>query len=559
MIKSLSIKNYAIIDDLQIDFSKGLTIITGETGAGKSILLGALGLIMGNRADTKSLYNLNEKCVIEAVFDIRAYDLRRFFQEEDLDYDPELVIRREITPSGKSRAFVNDSPANLKVLQRLTGALIDLHQQFDMLDIHEVSFQLRMLDALAGNRKVLESYQTLFDQYQANKRTLHRWQQQAENAQKESDFQQFQLDELRDARLQQGEQEALEAELDRLNSAEDIKRNVGAAFQQLSESEFPIIGQLQELAQGISTVKNADPDLAQAFSRFEGTIFELEDLAKDFERIAEATEYDGARIQEINERLDIIYRLQKKHQVQEISELLHIQAELEEQLEGVVDLSDRILAMERTLQEQEKELRTLGEMLHETRITVIPDFEQKVRQRLEQLSMKYAQLKVEIQPLDEPSGTGLDEVHFLFAANKGSRLQLIKDVASGGELSRLNLVTKSLVASAIPLPTLIFDEIDTGISGDVALKMGNIMRELSNEHQVVSITHSPQIASKADAHYFVYKEVDEEQERTTTNVRMLSPEDRVYTLATMLSQNPPSESAIENAKELLNYKESTNS
>ena len=559
MIKSLSIKNYAIIDRLQIDFSKGLTIITGETGAGKSILLGALGLIMGKRADIKSLYDLDKKCVIEATFDVQAYKLKSFFDKEDLDYEEELHIRREITPSGKSRAFVNDSPTNLKVLQSLSSALIDLHQQFDTLDIHEVSFQLRLIDALAKNKKVLTTYQVLFESFQSNLRKLSKYQNQAASASKENDFLRFQLDELVDARIEAEEQEQLEEELNRLNNAEDIKRNLSAAYIQMSENEFSVIGQLQELSVALSQVKDAHPELKQLYPRFEGLIFEMEDLSKEFERISEDTEHDEARLAEVKDRLDVLYRLQKKHQVQSCKELLEIQADLEGQLGGFEDLSEKILQLEQTIQGQKKELRTLALMLRETRTTVIPDFEKQVMDKLSMLSMEHAQLKVQINELDELGPTGLDDVQYLFAANKGSRLQSIKDVASGGELSRLTLVTKSLVASAIPLPTLIFDEIDTGISGDVALKMGYILRDLSNEHQVVSITHSPQIAAQADAHYFVYKRVDEEQEKTFTNVRMLSLEDRVHAIATMLSQNPPSESAIENAKELLKYKEPTKS
>ncbi|MCB0640657.1 MAG: DNA repair protein RecN, partial [Phaeodactylibacter sp.] len=532
---------------------------TGETGAGKSILLGALGLIMGKRADIKSLYDLEQKCIIEATFDIQAYKLKSFFEKNDLDYFDELQIRREITPSGKSRAFVNDSPANLNVLQTLSNALIDLHQQFDTLDIHEVSFQLRLIDALAGNRQVLDAYQQLFESYQVNLRRITKYRSQESAASKENDFLRFQLEELQEAALESEEQERLEEELDQLTNAEEIKRSLSAAFMQLSESEFAVISQLQEITLAIGPVKDVHPKLRTLFPRFEGLIFELEDLAKEFEQIADATEHDEERLQEVKDRLDVIYRLQKKHQVQSCAELLEIQRELEEQLGGFEDLSERIAALEKTLTAQEKELRTLALMLRETRQTVIPDFEQKVMQRLALLSMEHAVLKVQVHALDELGPTGLDDVQYLFAANKGSRLQHIKDVASGGELSRLTLVTKSLVASAIPLPTLIFDEIDTGISGDVALKMGRILRELSNEHQVVSITHSPQIAAQADAHYFVFKRVDEAEEKTYTNVKELSAEDRIYAIATMLSQNPPSDSAIENAKELLKYKEPTKS
>ncbi len=549
MIKSLYIRNYAIIEELKIDFSRGLTIITGETGAGKSILLGALGLIMGKRADTKSLYYTDKKCIIEGKFDISKYDLKSYFQEHDLDYDDELFIRREITPSGKSRGFVNDSPANLHILQNLSAALIDLHQQFDTLDIHQVSFQLRLIDALANNKFLLAEYQKLFQQYQRDSKTLEVLLRQTKEAAAETDFLNFQLEELSNADLEVGEQETLEEELARLTNAEEIKRTTGNAFQHLSESEHSIIGQLQDLANAITDYKPYHSELAANHDRFDSLILELQDLSQEFERIAEDTEFDPARIQEVQDRLDLIYNLQNKHQVATIKELLEIQEGFESKLQTFDDLSEEITKLETSLKNQQKSLEEIAVSLRERRLNVIPSFEQSVQKGLVQLSMNHAQLKAELTALDELSTTGKDEINFMFAANKGSRLQLIKDVASGGELSRLTLITKSLVASAIPLPTLIFDEIDTGISGDVALKMGDILRKLSDEHQVVSITHSPQIASKADTHYFVYKQV--KGDRTFTNVKPLSKKERIHSIAVMLSSNPPSDSAIENARELI--------
>lgn len=551
MIKRLQIRNYAIIEELEINFSDGLTIITGETGAGKSILLGALGLIMGNRADTKSLYNTEEKCVIEAYFDVSRYDLKAFFEENDLDYDEELVIRRDLLPSGKSRAFVNDLPVNLTVLQQLSSSLIDLHQQFDTLDIHEVSFQLRMIDALAGNKNLLHDYQELYRNYTADKRRLETLLHRNEAAAKEMDFLNFQMEEFDAAALIEGEQEEQEEELERLTNAEDIKRILAGSFQHLSESEQAIIGQLEEMSVSVSTVKQFDSRINKLYERFIGVVEELRDMAQEFEEIAEDTDYDPERIQQIQERLDLIYRLQKKHGVTSVQELLAIQSSIQLQLEAFSDLSGEIIELEQRIQQYEAELLQKANTLSERRRAVVPDFEARVQEMLAQLSMEHARLKVEFLPTQDLTPTGTDEVNYLFAANKGSRLQLIKDVASGGELSRLTLVTKSLVASAIPLPTLIFDEIDTGIGGPVALKMGDILRRLSNEHQVVSITHSPQIASKADVHYFVYKEV--RGDRTVTNVKSLSEDERIHNIATMLSSNPPSDSAIENAKELLSY------
>ncbi|MCR9101456.1 MAG: DNA repair protein RecN [bacterium] len=549
MIERLHIRNYAIIEELTIDFSKGLTIITGETGAGKSILLGALGLVMGRRADIKSLYNLDTKCTIEGFFNVEAYDLQRFFDEHDLDFDPQVVIRREITPSGKSRAFVNDTPVTLNVLQDLSSTLIDLHQQFDNLDIHKISFQLRLLDALAENRPLLARYQSLFSAYQRDQKQLKTLIGRQQQSAKELEFLQFQLEEFNTAELVDGEQEELEEELSRLTNAEDIKRTLAASFQQLSESEVSVIGQMEELTQAIKSVSSFDRRIEGLYGRFSGLVEELRDVAQEFESIADETEHDPERTQEVQERLDMIYRLQNKHQVASIKELLDIQSDLQQQLDDIGDLSQEIERLQRSTQEQRQQLEAMAEELSTRRHSVVGGFENKVEQMLAQLSMQHAKLKVDISRTEDLEPTGFDEVNFLFAANKGGRLQLIKDVASGGELSRLTLVVKSLVASAIPLPTLIFDEIDTGISGDVALKMGSILRQLSNEHQVVSITHSPQIASKANAHYFVYKK--EKEDRTVTEVRPLEMEGRVYAIATMLSQDPPSESAINTAKELL--------
>lgn len=549
MIERLHIRNYAIIEELTIDFSKGLTIITGETGAGKSILLGALGLVMGRRADIKSLYNLDSKCTIEGFFNVEAYDLRSFFDEHDLDFDPQVVIRREITPSGKSRAFVNDTPVTLNVLQDLSSTLIDLHQQFDNLDIHKVSFQLRLLDALAENRPLLAQYQSLFSAYQQDQKQLKTLIARQQQSAKELEFLQFQLEEFNTAELVDGEQEELEEELSRLTNAEDIKRTLAASFQQLSESEVSVIGQMEELTQAIKSVSSYDRRIEGLYGRFSGLVEELRDVAQEFESIADETEHDPERTQEVQERLDMIYRLQNKHQVASVRELLEIQTDLQQQLDEIGDLSQEIERLQQSTQEQRQQLEAMAEELSTRRHSVVGGFENKVEQMLAQLSMQHAKLKVDISRTEDLEPTGFDEVNFLFAANKGGRLQLIKDVASGGELSRLTLVVKSLVASAIPLPTLIFDEIDTGISGDVALKMGSILRQLSNEHQVVSITHSPQIASKANAHYFVYKK--DKEDRTVTEVRPLEMEGRVYAIATMLSQDPPSESAINTAKELL--------
>ena len=549
MIKRLSIRNYAIIEEVEVKFSKKLTIITGETGAGKSIMLGAIGLIMGDRADTRTLKNPHKKCIIEAYFDVLHYNLQDFFNENDIDYDTEVVLRREITPSGKSRAFVNDTPVRLPLIRELSRRMIDLHRQFDTLDLHSEVFQLRMVDALAGNKGVLDDYQELFKDFQKNKRQLNKFIQQSEQNEKEMDFLNFQLDELSNAELDVNEQAELEEELAQLTNAESIKQVLSASYLQMIESETAIVDQLSELSNQVATIKAFHKSLPNLHAKFEGLIYELEDIAKEYNDISENVEFDEERIGEINERLDSIYRLQTKHKVSSIGELIEIQTELEEKVQGFGDLSEQIVELEQIIDKQEGKLREMAVILAEKRHAVTSDFESKIQELLAQLSMVHARLKIDIKTLEELNDTGLNSVQFMFSANKGGRLDLIKNVASGGELSRLTLCTKSLVADAIPLPTLIFDEIDTGVSGDVAKRMAIILRQLSNNHQVISITHTPQIAAKADKHFFVYKEVI--GETTSANVKKLSKEERIQELAIMLSGNPPSEYAVSNAMDLL--------
>ncbi len=549
MIKRLSVRNYAIIEELEINFPAGLTIITGETGAGKSILLGALGLIMGERADSKSLYNDQEKCVIEGFFDVSPYDLTDFFEENDIDFEAECTVRRELTPAGKSRAFVNDTPVILDVLRKLTGALVDLHLQFDTLDIHNVSFQLRMVDALAGNKPLLGEYQAAYRIFTQNKKRLEKMREQNARSAQELEFLNFQIAEFQKADLVEDEQERLEAEQDSLTHAEEIKRNLSAAFHHLSDGEMPLTGQLNDVLRSIGEVRKYHPAIPDLHRRLESLALELDDLAGEFERVAESTEANPERLLEVQQRLDVVYRLQSKHRVANVKELLDIQENMQNQLDKIGDLSGEIEQLENAQIAEEKRLRALAAQLSERRKNAAPSFAAKVLELLAQLSMPHTRFHVDFKVATTLTPTGTDDLNFLFAANPGSRMQLIKDVASGGELSRLTLVTKSLVASAIPLPTLIFDEIDAGVSGDVSLKMGNILRQLSNHHQVVVITHSAQVSAKADAHYFVYKKVD--GNATATKVKLLTTDERVRSIAVMLSQNPPSEAALANARELM--------
>lgn len=551
MIKRLHIRNYALIEELSLEFADGLSIITGETGAGKSIVLGALNLILGGRADLKTLFDQEKKCVIEGRFDVSDYTLREFFEEEDLDYDDELIIRREITPSGKSRAFVNDTPTNLKVLNRLGGTLIDLHQQFDTLYINNSSFQLELLDALAEQRPLVTNYRQQYTRWQQIGRELSSLHEAAAQARREQEFLEFQVNEFEEADLQHGEQEDLEGERHRLSNADEIKQITSGAFHFLTEDETSVSNQLMSISQKLTPLANGNPQLQQIFDRFESLRLELDEIAAELEDFGDGTEVNPERLDEVQERLDLVYRLQNKHAVTSVEELLEIYESLADRLGQFADLGGNI---ERLTQEQgklEKELRQIGGKLRTGRQRVAPAFSQNVQRQLADLSMENAQLVVDFRELASPGPHGLDEVQFLFTANKGGRLQTIKSAASGGELSRLALVTKSLVASAMELPTLIFDEIDSGVSGDVAQKMGNILTDLSRHHQVVVITHSPQVASRADRHYFVYKQDKEELNRTITRVRELNQDERIRAIATMLSQNPPSDSAMKNARELV--------
>ena len=549
MIRSLRIRNYAIIESVDIDFSDNLTIITGETGAGKSILMGALGLIMGNRAETKVLYDLNNKCVVEAVLDIVNYNLKDLFEKLDLDYSDETLIRREILPNGKTRAFVNDSPVVLDVLKELTEHLVDIHQQFDTLIIQNPNFQLKVIDALADNKKILSDYESKYQSYVSNTKEIDKLKSDLLSANKENDYLIFQLRELEEANLVEGEQEELELEQKKLSNAELIKRALMKISMGLTEDEMSVLSLVSDCLNESYTVSKYHPKIAGLTERLEGIKFELEELSSEFQDIADSTEYDGERIAEIENRLSILFKLEKKHLVSSDKELIQIQHELQKNLKGHENLEHRILELEKTIAKQEKELFEFGKILTERRLSAAAVFEDNIHKLLIQLSMNHARIKVDIQEMSKISASGTDQLKFLFASNKGSRLEEIKGIVSGGEMSRLALCIKSLIANAMTLPTLIFDEIDAGVSGEVALQMGNIMKELASKHQVISITHSPQIAAKANSHYFVQK-VDAE-ERTITKVSLLEENDRIIEIAKMLSGNPPSESAKANAMELL--------
>jgi len=552
MIISLEIQNYAIIEKLHVALDKGLNIITGETGAGKSILLGALGLIMGKRADTKVLYHQDRKCIVEASFNIKSYDLKGFFEANNLDYDIELIIRREISPVGKSRAFVNDTPVTLAILQELTKSLVDMHQQFDTLDIHSSKWQMEVLDSLAGNTKLLSAYQLEFKEYKVAEKRLKTLEKEAANALKELDYITFQFTELDEASLEFDEQESKEQLLNRLAGTEDIQRIANSAYFAIDESEQSIINQLQIISQDLDNIKELDPKLSESYDRVLSSLEELRDIAAVLQDVNESVEHDPNLAQETQERLDMIYRLQKKHQVVSIEELLTIQTDLHTRINSQQKMDGEINEIASKMHKLETNLKVTAKKLSTNRKKIAKSFAKDIEMLLATLSMEHAKIDARLTDSDQLTPNGMDKVDYYFSANKGGTLGALKNVASGGEISRLTLVIKSLVASSMALPTLIFDEIDTGVSGEVANRMAEIISKLAKKHQVMSITHSPQIAAKAQHHYFVYKH--ETETRTITNIKLLSANDRIVEIAKMLSGNPPSDAAVANAKELIGKK-----
>lgn len=549
MLTRLEIKNYAIIEALDLHPDKGLTIVTGETGAGKSILLGALGLIMGDRADSKVLYHQDEKCVVEATYDISSYDLKPLFEKHDIDYEKETTIRRIIQPSGKSRAFINDVPTTLSVLKELSENLVDMHQQFDMLDIHKVSFQTQTIDALADNLALMEDYRKQYTAYRTKLKKLSALQEQEKENRKEMDFLAYQLEEFGTAELMPGELHEKEQLLKKVSSAEEIKQATYRIFYQLEDAEVNIADQIKELLQELSSFTDTDDEISALYSRLSSAYEELVDIAKESASKSEEVEYDEEQISILSDRIDLINRLMNKHDIQDYEALLDVEKSLVDKMSSFTDVSNEINKLEKELKEEEASLRSIATSLSERRKKTAPKFEKEIHDMLVPLSMEHAYIKVDIQPTEDLAPSGMDDITFLFSPNKGSDFKKLKDIASGGEISRLTLCLKALVADAITLPTLIFDEIDTGVSGEVAGRMGDILHKLASKHQVISITHSPQIASKADTHFFVYKE--DKAERTVTGIRSLDDKERIYEIAKMLSADPPSQAAIANAEELL--------
>jgi len=549
MLKQLRIQNYAIIDEISIDFSGKLNVITGETGAGKSILAGALALILGERADTSVLLHRDKKCFVEGVFFTGdKKNVKHFLIENDLDADEELVIRREIGANGKSRAFVNDTPVNLEQLRHLSSLLVDLHQQFDTLELSESGFQRDVLDALAGHAPLLNKYQATYQYLVTARKELQLLREKQLQADKEADYNKYLCNELVEANFEENELEKLDNELKLLNNAEGIKNALSKVYCDLTEGEQPLVQQLKLFANQLQAYVSFHPALPNLLERLQSTQVELRDIAGEIEHLNNHVHYDAGRIEQINERISNGYKLLKKHGVQSTNELLILQKELENKLQAVLDVAEAIAVKEKETDRLSEEARQLAESVSKNRQAQVSKLEQQVNQLLTQVGMPNARLKVQLR-LGELNYFGMDDVEFLFDANKSNRFEPIRKVASGGELSRLMLCIKSLIAQSIDLPTLLFDEIDSGISGEAAKQVGIILKELSKKRQVICITHQPQIAGKADAHYFVYKEIAGEMIKA--NIRLLTGNERIIAIAKMLSGEKPTAAALENAKEMV--------
>lgn len=550
MLSSLSISNFALIDKLGINFSDGFSIITGETGAGKSILLGALGLVLGKRADLTSLKNKEEKCVIEAHFQIANYNLHSFFELNDLDYENETIIRREILPSGKSRAFINDSPVNLQELQELSVFLIDIHSQHQTQELSEELFQFQIIDSVANNQQNILQYSTLLSSYKKDKSEHIKLNSKLQTLIKEQDYNTFLLEELLAAKLKVNEQEELEQVYEQLNNVEFIKENLDKSLGLANEEQFGILQNLKEIKIALQKIISFSPEYQSLFDRIDSVTIEFDDINRDLIQHSENLVHDPENLELVNQKLQNIYNLQKKHQVNSVAELLEIQNNLDNKVVSVVELEFEINKLLAKIQEATVELDTLALNIHNNRLKAVPVLSEKLIYILEQLGMPNVRFNMELKASDHYFTNGKDELQFLFSANKGSDFGLLKKVASGGELSRIMLAVKAILAQYSNLPTIIFDEIDTGVSGEIANKMAIIMKDMSIKMQVFSITHLPQIAAKGATHFKVFKSI--QGDTTISELKLLTLDERIVEIAEMLSGKDISESALNHAKALLN-------
>ena len=550
MLTQLSINNYALINQLSIDFSKGLSIITGETGAGKSILLGALGLVLGNRADLSSLKDTSKKCVVEAKVAIANYHLQDFFEEVDLDYELETIIRREILPSGKSRAFVNDTPVRLSVLNELRSKLIDVHSQHQTLELSDNNFQFSIVDALANNQDKIDSYKRGFRKLNQLKQELQHLELQQKEANQQYDYNLHLFNELEEANIKEDEQEVLEEKLEKLNNIEDIKQNLSEALSISINDEIGIQNLLNTLENRLLKIASFSKEYQELSDRITSVKIEVDDVISELENANENVDFNPIEIEELNDRLQLLYNLQKKHYVSSNSELLKVWEELSNKVGQVENAEEVIAAKKNEIEEVSKKLDKVASLINKTRNIAVPKLTKQLQFFLTELGMENARFSIKVNATENYFTNGKDELTFLFSANKGGNFGELKKVASGGELSRIMLAVKTILSENTNLPTIIFDEIDTGVSGEVSNKIASIMQKMSNNMQVIAITHLPQIASKGQQHYKVYKK--EIKGVTTTNLKQLSVEERVVEIAEMLSGKDISESALIHAKELLN-------
>ena len=550
MLASISIKNYALINELHIDFSSGLSIITGETGAGKSILLGALGLVLGNRADLTTLKNTTRKCVVEAVLSIDKYNLHDFFAREDIDYEINTIIRREILPSGKSRAFVNDTPVTLSVLNGLRSKLIDIHSQHQTLQLSDQQFQFQLLDAFANNESKLASYQTGLVQYTSEKNRLEEIQNAQREANLQYDYNSHLYNELLEANLVEDEQEALEEKLEKINNVEEIKQNLSEALQVSTDDTIGIQNLLYSLENKLTKIAPYSKEYQELSERISSVKIELDDIVGELETANEQVDFNPSESTQLNDRLQLIYNLQKKHYVNSISELLLIQEELSVKVSATENAEQRFLDQQTIVKEIANKLDAIALKISEARKKITPTVSKQLEAILDNLGMSHARFQIQNTLAENYYKNGKDVLSFLFSANKGGQFGELKKVASGGELSRIMLAIKKVMSENSQLPTIIFDEIDSGVSGEISNKMAHIMSQMSQQMQVITITHLPQIAAKGNQHYKVYKE--EVNNTTTTNLKQLSKDERIVEIAEMLSGKNISDSALTHARELLN-------
>ncbi|GGD37277.1 DNA repair protein RecN [Muriicola marianensis] len=550
MLTHLTIKNYALIDDLAVTFNRGFSTITGETGAGKSIFLGGLSLVLGKRADLSTLRDKSKKCTIEAVFEIRPYGLEELFKNNDLDYDQETIVRREILPSGKSRAFINDTPVTLDILSELGDRLIDIHSQHQTLELTENEFQLKVIDALADNKPLLLDYQTKLKAYRSAIKELESLKEAQADAEKEQDYNTFLFQELKQAPLREGIFEELEATYEELTNVESILEQLAGSHQILTHEEVGIQNLLSSLRNSLSKLAGYGSAYAELSQRIQSVFLELEDVVSEIETLQEKVEPNPGLLEEVDNKLQMLYALQKKHNVSAVEDLAAIRDELENKISRSESLEMEIESLQASTAEIKKDLTRLAGELRKRRTALVPELKQKLESALVDLGMPNATFRIELRPADDFSATGTDQLVFEFSANRGGDYGSLKKMASGGELSRIMLVIKSVLARYEQLPTIMFDEIDTGVSGEISNKMGEIMQQMSSKMQVFSITHLPQVASKGDHQYKVFKEDD--GKITRTKMKKLSTEERVVELAEMLGGKTLSDSAMAHAKQLLN-------